>query len=224
MARTEMIEFVKTNGTGAYKVTYKDGTKKNVRLFYSQSYEFICEFKKGSRTRGYYFSLENVAEISKPEAKPENEIFRNNAKRLIKCLTASHLWEDILDWAKVVVAMTDDELNAYKDMIHKEPYKSEKGDGFIGIDAFWRMFDKNSIKTVNYDKYWSFESQVREAIEKGETYNSPRWEKGYDNSVSVKMCEDGKLRGWYSEEFRGTVNGVYYLLIDYKHAIFCERD
>ena len=74
-----MIEFVKTNGTGAYKVTYKDGTKKNVRLFYSQSYAFICEFKKGSRTRGYYFSLDNVAEISKPEAKPENEIFRNNA-------------------------------------------------------------------------------------------------------------------------------------------------
>ena len=219
-----MIEFVKTNGTGAYKVTYKDGTKKNVRLFYSQPYESICEFKKGSRTRGYYFSLENVAEIGKQEAKPENEIFRNNAKRLIKCLSESHLWEDILGWAKVMERMTDDELNAYKEMIHKEPYKSEKGDGFIGIDAFWRMFDKNSIKTVNYDKYWSVEPQVREAIEKGETYNSPRWEKGYDNSVSVKMCEDGKLRGWYREEFRGTVNGWYYLLIDAKHAIFSERD
>lgn len=224
MEKTEMVEFVKTNGTGAYKVTYKDGTKKNVRLFYSQSYAFICEFKKGSRTRGYYFSLDKVAEISKQKAKPENEIFRHNVKRLIKCLSESHLWEDILGWAKVMEKMTEDELNAYKGMIAKEPFSSEKGNGFIGVDAFWRMFEKNSIKAVNYDKYWSFESHVKEAIEKGETYNSPRWEKGYDNSVSVKMCEDGKLRGWYSEEFRNCGNGWYYLLIDAKHAIFSERD
>ena len=96
--------------------------------------------------------------------------------------------------------------------------------GFIGIDAFGRMFHKNAIKAVNYDKSWSFEEQVRQAIANKEDYHSPRWEKGYDNSVSVKKGEDGIVRGWYSEEYRGCGNGHYYLLIDAKHAIFYEND
>ena len=87
-----------------------------------------------------------------------------------------------------------------------------------------RMFHKNAIKAVNYDKSWSFEEQVSLAIANKEDYHSPRWIKGYDNSVSVQKGKDGIVRGWYSEEYRDCGNGHYYLLIDAKHAIFSEND
>ena len=134
------------------------------------------------------------------------------------------MWADILQWAKWVDTLTDEELDAYKARVFNTPFGSETGTGFIGIDAFGRMFQKNAIKAVNYDKYWSFEEQVSLAIANKEDYHSPRWIKGYDNSVSVQKGKDGIVRGWYSEEYRDCGNGHYYLLIDAKHAIFSEND
>lgn len=220
----EMLDLVKTNGNGTYKVTYKDGTKANVRLFYYQGGDCLCKFKRGSRLWGIYFVLDDVVSIELPVSKTENEIFRHTLKRLIKSLEESGLWADILQWAKWVDSLTDEEFDAYKTRVFNAPFGSETGTGFIGIDAFGRMFRKNAIKAVNYDKSWSFEEQVSLAIANKEDYHSPRWEKGYDNSVSVQKGKDGIVRGWYSEEYRGCGNGHYYLLIDAKHAIFSEND
>lgn len=220
----EMLDLVKTNGSGTYKVTYKNGTSEKVRLFYRQGGDYLCEFKRGSSRYGLYFVLDDVASIELPVSKSENEIFRHTLKRLIKSLEESGLWADILQWAKWVDTLTDEELDAYKTRAFNTRSGREMETGFIGIDAFGRMFHKNAIKAVNYDKSWSFEEQVRQAIANKEDYHSPRWEKGYDNSVSVKKGEDGIVRGWYSEEYRGCGNGHYYLLIDAKHAIFCEND
>lgn len=219
-----MLDLVKTNGNGTYKVTYKDGTKANVRLFYYQGGDCLCKFKRGSRRLGLYFVLDDVVSIELPVSKTENEIFLHTLKRLIKSLEESGLWADILQWAKWVDSLTDEEFDAYKTRVFNAPFGSETGTGFIGIDAFGRMFRKNAIKAVNYDKYWSFEEQVSLAIANKEDYHSPTWEKGYDNSVSVQKGKDGIVRGWYSEEYRGCGNGHYYLLIDAKHAIFSEND
>ena len=115
--------------------------------------------------------------------------------------------------------LTDDEITSYD--------VSNPSRGFIGIDAFNAMFTNKSIKAVNYDKYYDYETMVRKAITDKLNYNTPTWYKGYDNSVGIKYEEkDGisLLRGWYSEEYKNCGNGHYYLLIDAKHAIFCEND
>ena len=53
---------------------------------------------------------------------------------------------------------------------------------------------------------------------------SHSWRKGYDNSIEFRLCDDGKKRGWYSEEFKNCGNGHYYLALDERRAIFCEDD
>jgi hypothetical protein len=35
---------------------------------------------------------------------------------------------------------------------------------------------------------------------------------------------DGEKLAWYSEEYRGCLNGHYYLMFDATHAIFYEDD
>ena len=163
-----MLDLVKTNGSGTYKVTYKNGTSEKVRLFYRQGGDYLCQFKRGSSRYGLYFVLDDVASIELPVSKSENEIFRHTLKRLIKSLEESGLWADILQWAKWVDTLTDEEFDAYKTRVFNARSGREMEKGFIGIDAFGRMFHKNAIKAVNYDKSWSFEEQVRQAIDNKE--------------------------------------------------------
>ena len=40
----EMLDLVKTNGSGTYKVTYKNGTSEKTRLFYRQGGDYLCQF------------------------------------------------------------------------------------------------------------------------------------------------------------------------------------
>lgn len=211
----DIIDYVKSNGRKKYYLTYKDGHKETATLDYFAFYNSVGK-KKG---RKWYIFDEAIATIKVAKTKTPIEWFRHNNARLIKCLSESGLWADILEWAKTMESLTDEEIE------HYDTNNTPKG--FIGVDAFSTMFTNKSIKAVNYDRRWSFESMVREAIEKRETYHTPRWYKGYDNSVGVQCDEkDDKIypRGWYSEEYKGTGNGYYYLLIDSRHAIFCEKD
>jgi predicted DNA-binding WGR domain protein len=78
-----------------------------------------------------------------------------------------------------------------------------------------------TMQTAGMPKY--AQEQLKEAIENGKDY-SYHWDCGYDCSVSTKKGEDGKYRGWFSQEFRGTGNGHYWLLISPTQAIFAEND
>jgi hypothetical protein len=69
---------------------------------------------------------------------------------------------------------------------------------------------------------WAQED-LKRAIEDKKDF-SYRWDCGYDCSVSTKMGEDGIYRGWFSQEFRGTGNGHYWILISPTQAIYSERD
>ncbi|MFA5875045.1 MAG: hypothetical protein WC832_13885 [Anaerolineales bacterium] len=45
-----------------------------------------------------------------------------------------------------------------------------------------------------------------------------------DRSISMKTCDDGIWRAWYSSEYSGCGNGGYYLLINPSTAVFYEND
>ena len=210
----EIIDIVKSNERCKYRVTFSNGKKSVAVLDYFEYYNTIV------MKRGHKFYIINNIESAVPiKSKTPIEWFRHNNNRLIKCLTESGLWADILAWAKSMENLTDDEITSYD--------VSNPSRGFIGIDAFNAMFTNKSIKAVNYDKYYDYETMVRKAITDKLNYNTPTWYKGYDNSIGIKYDEkDGisLLRGWYSEEYKNCGNGHYYLLIDAKHAIFCEND
>jgi hypothetical protein len=68
-----------------------------------------------------------------------------------------------------------------------------------------------------------YQEELKKAIEEGKDY-SDHWDCGWDCSVSTSKGDDGKYRGWFSQEYRGTGNGHYWLLISPTQAIFAEHD
>ena len=66
-------------------------------------------------------------------------------------------------------------------------------------------------------------AHLKEAVNSRKEYRY-RWTKGYDNMVAVSHSSDYGLVGHYSEEYRGTGNGHYYILLDFEHALFGEDD
>ena len=80
------------------------------------------------------------------------------------------------------------------------------------------------LEVYRYNK-WDrkhYNADVEKAIANKKNY-SRRWTNGYDNTLEI-IFNDDYPRGWYSEEFRNSGNGHYYLLFDATHAIFYEDD
>jgi hypothetical protein len=78
-----------------------------------------------------------------------------------------------------------------------------------------------TMESAGMPKY--AQEDLKKAIEDRRNYRYA-WDCGYDCSVETKLSEDGKYRAWFSQEFRGTGNGHYWILISPTQAIFSERD
>ena len=103
--------------------------------------------------------------------------------------------------------------------------------GLSHYDA-WSKADSYGLPRIEQHKTITMQSagmpeyaqeQLKDAIENKRDY-SYHWDCGYDCSVSTKMGTDGIYRGWFSQEYRGTGNGHYWLLISPTQAIFAEHD
>lgn len=74
--------------------------------------------------------------------------------------------------------------------------------------------------------------EFREALKERRDYNSHRFDfRGYDGSLWLKVIEKddgyyniGDIAAGFSKEYRGCVNGYYYLLIDDEHFIGADID
>ena len=80
-----------------FLVTYANGDKDRKRLFISRD-GYVCEFKKRSRTRGRCISCEELWRTVEPIKADTDKvtICKRNTKNIIKYLTASGMWPDIL--------------------------------------------------------------------------------------------------------------------------------
>lgn len=78
-----------------------------------------------------------------------------------------------------------------------------------------------TMQSAGMPKY--AQDRLKQAIENKEDY-SFGWDCNYDCRVSTKLGTDGIYRGWFSQEYRGTGNGHYWLLISPTQAIFAEHD
>lgn len=212
-----------------HKIVYADGKSKIARLFISDG-GLICEYNRGSRHYGHILNTDNVVSIEPIVKKTDVEITRAFIKNVCKYLEKSGLWSNVLHDFRILLSLDDERLEKYINCGWDENTKWSDELGLIsgrmcGLDDL-KCSAKMGIKSINYFRWDkdSMTAEFKKAIANKETYSSPRWYKGYDNSLSCRLLEDGVMCAWYSEEFKNYGNGHYYLAIDEKHAIFCEDD
>lgn len=128
-----------------------------------------------------------------------------------------NLWSDL----KNEYSFSSDKLerfrNASQGLSHYESYKLAGQYDLPQIEQHKTI----TMQSAGMPEY--AQRELTKAIEEKRDYRYS-WDCGYDCSVSTKMGDDGIYRGWFSQEFRGTGNGYYWLLISPTQAIFVERD
>ena len=157
-------------------------------------------------------------------------------KRLIKRATAaqemlaeSGLWGDIKGEIDTFLSLPEDEMEKFMEDVENDRLFEAAWDKKYSWFHTYQIFDsflRNKCwKSINFHKRKrEYEvGRIQEALKNKTGYRN-YWTNGYDNSVEVAIDEDGKMRAWYSEEFRGCANGHYYLMFDATHAIFYEDD
>ena len=206
-----------------FLVTLQNGTKERKRLFISVD-GLVCEFNKRSRTRGRFVMFVNDWLEVKPIVGNTDKvrICKRSTKQIIKYLSASGLWPVILENMMKLQQLNDNELEHLLLCEYDElrTYLESRGIEHISVDMFHSLISDRAVRTVNWgDNDW-IKQGYKNALNTKRDY-SMRWTVQYDNSIEYKT--EGN-RAWYSEEFRGTGNGHYYLLLDEKHIAFREDD
>lgn len=221
------VKFIYEN-TGEKFVAVENGKKKQYRLFLSG--DVIYYFAKGSRSRGYVLAkniIENWQSLDIANNAPEVNL-RKSMTTAVKYLNASGLWENLRTSMEYLLSLSDSELkkvyelavndyNAYNEYCEKNNIK-------LSVDEIHGL-SRRLIKSINY-RSWErddLREQFANAISNKTNY-SYRWQNGYDNLIECKLGDDGVMRAWYSEQYRGCGNGHYYLALDERHAMFCEND
>ena len=221
------VKFIYEN-PGEKFVAVENGKKKQYRLFLSG--DVIYYFAKGSRSRGYVLAkniIENWQSLDIANNAPEVNL-RKSMTTAVKYLNASGLWENLRTSMEYLLSLSDSELkkvyelavndyNAYNEYCEKNNIK-------LSVDEIHGL-SRRLIKSINY-RSWErddLREQFANAISNKTNY-SYRWQNGYDNLIECKLGDDGVMRAWYSEQYRGRGNGHYYLALDERNAMFCEND
>ena len=215
-------------------ITYKDGSKREARLFYPDGKNVLCELNKYSRQYGHPLDTKNVISI---EPKDMWTYFlaktRRFVNRVCELLEQSGLFPDFLHDFRIVQSLNDVELRRLL-VYDYEEYNDEWAAWTreIGLNH-WQCGVDNlfttvriGIKSINYkaDEKERVSHEFAEAIVNKRSYDYS-WRKGYDNTISCSVERDtGIPCAFYSEEFKGMGNGHYYFAIDATHAIFDQND
>ena len=232
MTREEIIAIVENANVKDFKVTI-NGKPEKKRLFVS-AHGDLCEYIKRSKRYGYPlndYQLCSWESITPCKQTDDLTKIKNFMRKVVKYLDKSGLWSNIKNDYEIILAQGDDFLTDLiqsswtnkRDKLHKLAVSLGKDSLSFHCDSSVDTARKG-IKSVNYDTYSKLNviSMIEDGIKKG-NFPNYRWRKGYDNSVEVKT-NNNIVCGWYSEEYKDCGNGHYYLLIDARHAFFCEND
>ena len=213
-------------------VTYKDGSKREARLFYCG--DVLCEMNKYARKYGHRFDIKNVVSI---EPKDMETLYLGKTRRFLAkvcgILENSGLHVDVLHDFRIIEGLNDDDLRRFLyteiDFHNDEWFKWVDSLGLIhmqgGVDRLIYTVIIG-IKRINYKKEEEerISQEFVDAIAQKKHYYH-EWTKGYENSISCHLDPDGAgIYATYAEEFKGMGNGHYYLAIDAHHAIFDQDD
>ena len=238
MTYNEISEIVTNEHNKPFVATFSDGSKKTLRLWNNDG--VIGVMNKGAKRWGHRLEwwadhYDKWASLS-PVEKTASDMFTlymKRARKAHKMLCESGLWPDIKDELAHFLSldegeqrqMVSDIIEDSYTLFYSQHYEGGKYSWVGAYQIFETLAKKTCFKSIAYHK-WDRENRhamVEKAIREKTDYRH-RWEASYDNTLEVQLGKDGKLRGWYSEEYRGCGNGHYYLLFDATHAIFYEDD
>lgn len=128
-----------------------------------------------------------------------------------------NLWDDLAKEYDFTEEQLEKFRRATDHLDHYEAWKQAENFGLPRVERHKTI----TMQSAGMPEY--AQKQLKEAIEQKKNY-SYHWDCGWDCSVSTSMGTDGIYRGWFSQEYRGTGNGHYWLLISPTQAIFAEND
>lgn len=228
MNYSEALNYIKDNNNKGYNsfIIMINGEKQIKRLTIYR--DTIYVFAKRSRTKGFKITnADNWESIAvKQITKNTGERLRNKINKVIKYLNESGLWREHKASFEKLLTFDNETLSMLFNSTYDE-YNKFKNENNINIsfDCYYNLLDRR-IKTINYNKYslGYVDFQFDRAIKNHERYIY-RWHKTYDNSIECEYDEKNDImKAWYSEEYKGCLNGYYYLALDNKHALFIEKD
>jgi hypothetical protein len=128
-----------------------------------------------------------------------------------------NLWDDLgKDYAFTQKQLEDFRTNT-AGLSHYDAWQKARTYGLPQIEGH-KTITMQSAGMPGYAQ-----QQLKDAIDQKKDYRYS-WDCGYDCSVSTSTGTDGIYRGWFSQEYRDTGNGHYWILISPTQAIFAEND
>lgn len=230
MEYKEISKIVTENVVNTFVATFSDGTKKKVRMWYDA--RGVCIMNRKSRRYGHlinatddYDKWVNLV----PFAKQDIDVYKRvvkRAKKIEKILDESGLWANIKTMLHTFLyERNEEEQKAIINIALDYQKNFDEKDAIFTRWIFESLASDKCFKTINWFKYEKEEygKLLEERIKAKEDFRY-FWHKGYDNRISVEKGKNGILLGYYSEEYTGCGNGYYSILLDAKHALFCEKD
>ena len=228
----QLTQLITQKGSAAVvpvQLTYSDGEKKNLRLFYSTAGD-LCYLGPKSRRHGYVLSSNGIVsfrEIGASTSAKEawEKPYRNFMNFRKKFTEQAHpnLWPHVQQGYRnadpetvraglIEAATSDDSLRFYHVMRNLPEVLSEND---------YKSTQIGNTMPPNRREQWLLE--IKTAIEQKQE-GRWKWREKYDYTVSLQFNGDGHFVGYFSQEFKDCGNGHYWLLINPTTAVFAESD
>lgn len=218
--------------------TLSDGRRKRVGLWLHFGQYKPCILFPKKRRSGRYLRESDILDWKslKPVINGKVDLKKRVLKRAkdsVKMLSESGLWPDIKSEIEHFLSLPDHKIDEFiKDAtedfyvnVYSKRHEGAKYEWMDTYQIFESFLKERCWKSPNFYRYnrEHESSLVADAIKNKRNYRT-FWRNDYDNSIEVALGDDGKMRGWYSEEYKDCGNGHYYVLFDAKHAIYYEDD
>jgi hypothetical protein len=246
MSVVSQAETLVKEGHRNFVITYEDGRTEKARLFIGQGSGEVCKFRKRSHRRGYYLTYHGIKSIEpsiQHKTKTKEQKWIDGWKKVQARLVASGLWPNLIEEIQVALnvgySKTQEANELYwkggfdegeksKVAIFQEKYPAlvkvnDKGQPYIVTSILWHHRLAPVVKKMRFckgDRNEHWLQQIRTAMDAGLPLHL---DTRYQYDVSFEYIPE-KKKAWYSEEYKNTGNGHYYLALDSTHALFYEDD
>ena len=203
-------------------VTYKDGTQREARLFYSG--DVLCEMNKYAQKYGHRFDTKGVVSI---EPKDMETLYLGKTRRFLvkvcKMLEQSGLHADVLHDFLIIQDLNDEDLRRflYTEIDFHDDEWFAWVNNTLGLIHMQGGVDRliNSVifgvKSINYkpEEKEHISQEFAQAIAQKKHYEYG-WTKKYENSISCNMdTGTGVFYATYAEEYKGWGNGSMVVIL-----------
>jgi len=243
-----MITSKQLNMLAPYKKTQAKGADGTVIRFCVESNGAIFVFSSNSRKYGHRVSdVDTFCSYYTLKGKNDAEQWKANVTKVVKLLTESGLWPNILELFKNLEKMSYEDFIEISKRYVSMPYIRGESDedrqkrieevfgdftmrypfvfngvGQVDYDYLSGGLADAKLKTMYFGKYRNqiIKSEAKQALADKVPY------KGFGHtSYDVTFTYDPiNSKAYYTEEYKGCGNGHYYLALNENTALFCEDD